>query len=395
MAEPAVLVVNTGSSSVKFGVYAVSGGTLGPCLIRGAVRDLAADRSIDLAGPDDICAAVRPALVSADREPERVVASLADALAKTSDRVDIRAAGHRVVHGGLDHVGPARLDAPAMERLKGLSPLAPSHQPHNLAGVRAIASVWPDLPQSASFDTAFHRTQPHIAQIYALPKALTQEGVVRYGFHGLSYAYMATRLPQLAGPIGRRRVIVAHLGSGASLCAMKDGQSVASTMGFTALDGLPMGTRCGDLDPGVVLHLLKNRGLSVAEVEALLYRESGFLGVSGESADVRDLLASGSDDAKMALDLFAYRVARDVGSLVSALGGLDMLVFTAGVGENAPEIRRMVSTRLGWAGVALDETANETGQQVISGVQSSVRLLVVKTDEESVIARETAATCLA
>jgi acetate kinase len=300
------------------------------------------------------------------------------------------AAGHRVVHGGEAFAAPVRVDAAVLAKLEELVPLAPLHQPHNLAAIRAMAALRPGLPQVACFDTAFHRTQPRLAQIFALPRELTGQGIKRYGFHGLSYEYISGALAGYMGDGARGRVIVAHLGNGASLCALRDGISVATTMGFSTLDGLVMGTRGGNLDPGVLVYLLR-QGWDVARIENLLYRESGLLGVSGMSSDMRDLLASADAHAQEAVALFAYRIMREIGSLAAALGGLDALVFTGGIGERAAPVRSAVCEQLAWLGVALDTAANDKAGPCITQPQSKVSAWVIPTDEELVIVRHTLA----
>jgi acetate kinase len=294
-----------------------------------------------------------------------------------------------VVHGGGHFSAPVRVDGGVLEELERLVPLAPLHQPHNLAPIRSLARRMPDLPQVACFDTAFHRTQPSVAQAYALPRALSESGIRGYGFHGLSYEYIARALPEVLGDTADGRVIVAHLGNGASLCGMRARRSVETTMSFSALDGLPMGTRVGDLDPAVVLYLIVERGMSPEDVSTLLYTRSGLLGLSGVSSDVRELIASPAPRARFALEFFAYRIAREVGALAGALGGLDGLVFTAGIGERAAPVRADVCARLTWLGVRLDEAANRGHGQRISTADSRVGVFVVPTDEEAVIARHT------
>lgn len=290
------------------------------------------------------------------------------------------AAGHRIVHGGLRHAEPVRLDAEVIGGLERLVPLAPAHQPRALACIRTVGETWSGLPQVACFDTAFHRTQDRLAQIYPLPRALTEEGLVRFGFHGLSYAHVARLFPQ-------GRVLAAHLGHGASLCAIRDGHSVATTMGFTTLDGLMMGTRCGAVDPGLVLYLIRERGLSPDSVADLLNERSGLLGVSGISDDVRVLEASAAPEAREALDLFAYRVVREAGSLIAALGGLDTLVFTGGIGEHAAQVRTAICRGLAFAGVSLDEAANARGVESVGNHRAAVEIRIVPADEEREIAR--------
>jgi acetate kinase len=303
----------------------------------------------------------------------------------------VAALGHRVVHGGPRHTAPARVTPALLDELAALESLAPLHQPHNLAPIRATLAKAPALPQVACFDTAFHHTMPAVAQAFAIPYALAEKGVRRYGFHGLSYEYIASRLPDLAPELAGGRVVVAHLGNGASLCALQAGRSIATTMGFSALDGLPMGTRCGELDPAVVLHLLRQEGMTPAAVEDLLYRRSGMLGLSGVSSDFRDLLASPEPRARFALELFVHRVARGVGALAAALGGLDGIVFTAGVGENAAPIRAAVCDACRWLGVDLDPEANAAHGPRISRPGGRVAVHVIPTDENLMIARHTRA----
>lgn len=297
----------------------------------------------------------------------------------------LAAVGHRVVHGGRDFIAPVRVTEKILQSLEVLTPLAPLHQPHNLAPIRTLLALRPNLPQVACFDTAFHHTQPTVATRFALPRAYEAEGVRRYGFHGLSYEYIAGQLAKQSPELFRGRVIVAHLGNGASLCAMRNGRSIDTTMGFTALDGLMMGTRCGTLDAGVILYMQQQKQLSVKQVEHVLYQESGLLGVSGISSDMRDLLASTEPQAKEAIELFVYRIGREAAALAGSLGGLDGLVFTAGIGEHAAEIRAAVCERLAWLGVALDAAANRRHAQCISAPESRVKVLVVPTDEEAMI----------
>ncbi len=301
----------------------------------------------------------------------------------------IVAVGHRVGHGGRQFTGPVLVNAEVLAALQALIPLVPLHQPHNLAAIEAVARHAPQLPQVACFDTAFHRSQPAVAQAFALPRRYAEEGVHRYGFHGLSYEYVAAALPAIDPRAAAGRTIVAHLGNGASMCALQGGRSVATTMGFSALDGLPMGTRCGALDPGLLLYLMDRHGLGARALEKLLYRESGLLGVSGISSDMRALLASPDPHAAEAIDLFVYRIGRELGSLAAALGGLDALVFTGGIGENAAAIRARVCRGAAWLGLDLDEAANEAGGPRISAAGSRAAAWVVPTNEELMIARHT------
>jgi acetate kinase len=301
----------------------------------------------------------------------------------------ISAVGHRVVHGGARLFGPVRVDPVTLEALDALVPLAPLHQPHNLAAIRAVEERAPSVPQVACFDTAFHRTQAPAAQAFALPRRFADEGIFRYGFHGLSYEYVAGSLAHLAPAAAKGRTVVAHLGNGASMCAMQAGRSVATTMSFTALDGLVMGTRCGSLDPGVVLYLLERHRMSVSALERLLYEESGLLGVSGGSSDMRELLSRSDAAAAEAIELFVYRIARELGSLAAALHGLDAVVFTGGIGENAAPIRARVCRDAEWLGLEMDEEANGRHGPCITRPGSRVEAWVVPTDEELMIARHT------
>ncbi len=301
----------------------------------------------------------------------------------------IVAGGHRVGHGGMQFTCPVLVTPRVLEALKALIPLAPLHQPHNLGAIEAASRRAPQIPQVACFDTSFHTTQPPVAQLYALPRRFAQEGVRRYGFHGISYEYIASALPGIDARAAGGRTVVAHLGNGASMCALKDGKSVATTMGFSALDGLPMGTRCGALDPGVLLYLMDRHDMNARGLERLLYQQSGLLGVSELSSDMRALLESKDPRAAEAIDLFIYRIGRELGSLAAALGGLDALVFTGGIGEHAAPIRARVCRDAAWLGVELDEAANNTGGPHISTNNSCVAAWVVPTNEELMIARHT------
>jgi acetate kinase len=305
-------------------------------------------------------------------------------------RVD--AIGHRVVHGGIRFTAPVVVTPSVLRDLQALVPLAPLHQPHNIAGIEAAEAAFPGVPQVACFDTAFHRTHPFTADVYAIPRKLYEDGVRRYGFHGLSYEFIAGRLRQVAPIEAAGRTIVAHLGNGASMCALKDGRSVASTMGFTALDGLPMGTRCGQLDPGVVLYLMASRGMTAEAISAMLYNESGLKGLSELSNDMRTLEASDDARSRDAIAYFVAAVQRATGSLAAALRGVDAIVFTGGIGENSVRIRQLVLEGLDWLGITVDQAANERGAELISAPGSGVKVFVLKTDEEQMIARHTRAT---
>lgn len=312
---------------------------------------------------------------------------LLDWIARKFPSLTIVAAGHRIVHGGCAYAEPVLLTPDVLDALTAIVPLAPDHQPFNLAGVRIAAEHWSEIPQIGCFDTAFHRTQPRIAQLYGLPRELTNDGIIRFGFHGLSYEHIAETLPAHAGARADGRVIVAHLGHGASMCALVGRKSQATSMGFTALDGLIMGRRCGALDPGVILHLMRTRNMNADEIEELLSRKSGLLGVSGLSSDMRVLLKSDNPHAKEAVDLFVYRAAREIGALAAIVGGLDILVFTGGIGENAAEIRARLSSACAWLGAKIDDKENEKGVARISADRSAVDIFVLPTDEERVIAQ--------
>ncbi len=383
--DQGILVINAGSSSIKFAVFTDGGLPEPKLLFKGQMEGLGSDPSFQVKD------AIGQKFDERDEWPRGSPLNHAGALRyilgwleECASDIKIEAAGHRVVHGGLVYDRAARIDERVIADLEQLTPLAPLHQPHNLAAIRALAEVAPGLPQVACFDTAFHRTQPRVAQLFALPRALIESGVRRYGFHGLSYEYIAYRLPHYAPEA--RKVVVAHLGSGASMCALHDGRSIESTMGFTAVDGLPMGTRTGAMDPGVVLYLMQDRGYDAKTIEKLLYKESGLLGVSGLSNDMRDLLESGDSHAAEAVELFVYHVGKHLGALASALEGLDALVFTAGIGENSAPIRERVCRRAEWLGVRMDEEANRHGVSRISTAASPVPVWVIPTNEELMIA---------
>jgi acetate kinase len=382
-----LLVLNAGSSSIKFALFAVA--SLSRAQIQGTISGLGATPAFE--ARDEAGRMLPGQLPATALNHDAALAWLFDWLREHGDG-PLVAAGHRVVHGGERFAEPVLITAEVYAALEQLVPLAPLHQPHNLAAIRALMTLQPRLPQVACFDTAFHRTQDTLAQSFALPREITASGVKRYGFHGLSYDYIAGVLPRHLGTRADGRVIVAHLGNGASLCAMRDRKSVATTMGFTALDGLMMGTRCGAIDPGVLLYLMREKALSADQIEDLLYRRSGLLGVSGSSSDMRELLTSPAPEAKEALDLFCYRAVREIGSLAAALGGLDALVFTAGIGERAHQVRARICEDLSWLGVALNDNANRAHHTHISSEQSRVALCVIATNEEAVIARHTART---
>ena len=383
--EQGILVINAGSSSIKFAVFTDGGRPEPVLLFKGQMEGLGSDPSFQVKD------ATGRKIDERDEWPRGSTLNHAGALRyilgwleECASDIEIVAAGHRVVHGGLDYDRAVRLDEDVIADLEQLVPLAPLHQPHNLAAIRALAEVAPKLPQVACFDTAFHRTQPRVAQLFALPRALTESGVRRYGFHGLSYEYIAHRLPDTLPEA--RKVVVAHLGSGASMCALLDGRSIESTMGFTAVDGLPMGTRTGGMDPGVVLYLMQDRGYDAKGLEKLLYKESGLLGVSGVSNDMRDLLESDDPHAAEAVELFVYHIGKHLGALASTLGGLDAVIFTAGIGENAPIVREQVCLGAKWLGIRLDPEANRRGGPRISSEDSPIPVWVIPTNEELMIA---------
>jgi len=381
-----IAVLNAGSSSIKFALY--EAGRDGALLFRGQVERLGLE-------PRLMARNAAGEVVLERRWPKGGLdhhGATAEILKLERDLLAGRpviAFGHRVVHGGLDFAAPTRIDAGVMAKLMRLVPLAPLHQPHNLAPIEAIAAAAPHLPQIACFDTAFHRSQPAIAQAFALPRELSAAGVRRYGFHGLSYDYIVSRLRETAPQIADSRLIIAHLGNGASLCAVHEGRSVASTMGFTAVDGLMMGTRTGSLDPGVILYLMQERGLDAKGIEDLLYRRSGLLGVSGVSSDMRTLRQSAAPEATEAIALFVYRIVREAGSLAAAMGGVDAMVFTAGIGENDGDTRAEVAEGCHWLGLELDRGLNGHAARCISTATSRVSVWIIPTDEERMIARYT------
>jgi acetate kinase len=381
-----VLTLNAGSSTVKFAVFALCEAR--PTLhLRGIIEDVGRHPTLKLHAADGALIEDRdwPA-AAAGWAPEAFAADILECVERRVGESRIRAAGHRIVHGGPDFAGPVRIDGEVLARLDALSALAPLHQPHNLAMVRAVVRLRPAWIHAACFDTGFFRDLPQTARRVPIPREWEARGVRRYGFHGLSYAYLSRRLAELK-PVGEpRRVVFAHLGSGASLCACLDGAPVETTMGFSPLDGVVMSTRCGTIDPGVLLHLSRSAGLGADEIEDLLYHRSGLLGVSGVSGDMRDLLASPAPEAAEAVDLFVYRVVQQIGALAASLGGLDALVFSAGIGENSPEIRARVCQALEWMGVRLDPAANQAGPGEIGEPQSSVSVWVIPTDEEAILA---------
>jgi acetate kinase len=389
MSMDTVLVINAGSSSVKFQVFAIESGAP-KRLVKGQMEGIRTRPKLRAEGGDG-----KP-LIEQAYAPEQVpdvAAALQTAGAWLRDAHSLEpvAVGHRVVHGGPDYHRAVFIDAEVLARLESYVPLAPLHQPNNLAPIRVLLSQYPGLPQIACFDTAFHRGHDPVVDHYAIPEYLYRDGVRRYGFHGLSYEYVASHLRSVAPGIAASRVIIGHFGSGASMCALLNGRSIESTMGFTALDGLPMGTRSGQLDPGVVLYLFEQAKMRSEEVRSLLYGGCGLIGLSGVSSDVRELDKSSNPRAHFALDYFAYRVGLYAGQLAAALGGVDAFVFTAGIGENSASMRSRIVERLAWLGAILDPQANETGKLAIAKPTSRIGLFIVPTDEELMIARHTLA----
>ncbi len=387
----AIAVLNAGSSSLKFSLFGERGDEL-ELIARGQAEGLYTTPRFAAKGRDGKTLGEKSwaegTKLGHDGALGHLVAFVRSELGGDHKLVGI---GHRVVHGGLEYSRPVRVDAKVLAALEKYIPLAPLHQPHNLAPIRAMLERAPELPQIACFDTAFHRAQPEVAQAFALPRSITDRGVRRYGFHGLSYEYIAGAFPAHDAKAAAGRVVVLHLGNGSSMCAMANGHSVASTMGFTAVDGLPMGTRCGNLDPGVILYLFDEMKMDARAVEKLIYQQSGLLGVSGISSDMRALLGSDEPAAKAAIDLYVYRIGRELGSLTAALGGLDAIVFTAGIGENSAVLRERVCRDARWLGVELDPAANEKGGPRISSAASRVSVWAIPTNEELMIARHTRA----
>ena len=389
MTKDGVLVLNAGSSSLKFAVFrgVPTDGEDGQILFRGQVSGIGSDPAFS-ASPETACANLGKSIATV-RDHRDAIDFALNWINRCAGDVKLLGVGHRVVHGGPDRRRPALVTPDLLRELDVLSSLAPHHQPHNLAAIRAVAAVAPDLPQVACFDTAFHATQDPLARLLPLPKSLREQGLQRYGFHGLSYEYVASAAPAFNNGCLPGRMIIAHLGNGASLCAVRDGNSVATSMGFSTLDGLLMGTRSGGIDPGALLHLMRVHGMDEAALSGLLYDESGLLGVSGISADMRVLLASRKPEAEQAVDLFVYTLMRAIGSMAAALEGVDALIFTGGIGEHAGEIRRRVCRRLGWLGIDFDPVANEAHGPLISTPGSRVSAWVIPTNEEWVIARHT------
>ncbi len=384
-----LLVINAGSSSIKFSIYQKAISFPLRVEATGQIDGIGSQPGFTV--KDAQGAVLTDCLLSADEVHNHAgaIIIIRSWLLEYIRDGALLAVGHRVVHGGQHYFAPILIDEKVLIDLESLIPLAPLHQPHNLAAIRALLEIMPTLPQVACFDTAFHRTQPDVAQRCALPRRFADVGVRRYGFHGLSYEYIVSVLPELDATLAKARIIVAHLGNGASLCAIQSGRSIATTMGFSPLDGLVMGTRCGSLDPGVLLYLMDHHNMDAHALEQLLYYQSGLLGVSGISNDMRSLLDSDDPQAKEAIDLFVYRAGREIGSLVAALGGLDALIFTGGIGEHSAEIRAKICRQAEWLGLELDDSANEAGVIRISAPDSKISTWIVNTDENLMIAQHT------
>lgn len=379
MTSGAILTINAGSSSIKFSIY--SAGEEPMQRVRGEVEDIGDNAILEIAGHGG---GTRRAEIGRAGH-EAALTAILDHADEFLDGQSVTGIGHRVVHGGVDFAKPVRLDDATIARLTDLEPLAPLHQPHNLAAVRAARSAFPDAVQIACFDTAFHRAHPWVNDTFALPREWYDRGVRRYGFHGLSYEYVSGEIARIAPELQHGRVVIAHLGNGASMCAVRDGKSVASTMGFTALDGLPMGTRCGQLDPGVLLYMMDHEKMTSDQITDLLYRKSGLKGLSGMTNDMRELEASDRPEAAEAIDYFVFRIRRELGAMTASQGGIDALVFCGGIGENSALVRRKVCEGMEWLGIAIDETANaENALELATG---KTRVMVIRTDEERVIAR--------
>jgi acetate kinase len=383
-----ILTLNAGSSSIKFALFEVD---LDPIeSVHGQIEGLGTATPHLAAEQDGKTIANEQVEAAKATDHEAALDLVLALLERTIGKTAIEAVGHRVVHGGVEFSESVVLDGGSLVALEKLCPLAPLHQPHNLSGVRAAQRAFPKALQVGCFDTAFHRAHPWVNDTYALPRELYDQGIRRYGFHGLSYEYIVGRMKEIAPLYERGRVVVMHLGNGASMCAIRDGQSIDSSMGLTALDGLPMGTRCGQLDPGVVLYLLQEKGMNVDQITDLLYKRSGLKGLSGLSQDMRELEAAGTREAAQAIDYFVLRIRREIGAMAAILSGLDAVVFCGGIGENAWRIRERVCQGFEWLGIELDDIRNQTGETVVSSDRSRVRVFVIKTDEETMIARHTA-----
>lgn len=384
-----LLVINAGSSSIKFTIYQTDTSYELIADVAGQIEGIGGQPSLTVKNPDGVVLINRTLTVDEAPNHREAITIIRTWLREYFAGGILLAVGHRVVHGGQHYSAPVLINATVLAELETLVPLAPLHQPHNLATIRALLETMPSLPQVACFDTAFHCTQPTVAQRFAIPRRFAEEGIRRYGFHGLSYAYIASILPTLEPTLADARIIVAHLGSGASLCALHRGRSIATTMGFSPLDGLVMGTRCGSIDPGVLLYLMDRHSMDARALEQLLYHQSGLLGVSGISNDMRTLLASDNPHAQEAIELFVYRTGREIGSLAAALGGLDALIFTGGIGEYSAEIRAKVCHQAAWLGLELDDLANEAAATHISTLNSKLSAWIVPADENQMIAHHT------
>lgn len=385
MSAPTILVLNAGSSSLKFALYDTAAHGSPKEFCRGEVSGITSEARLTIKGSGE-AGAQRTVSTSAP-DHECALQTVVEHLKASFPDLKIAAVGHRIVHGGPDFDKPVILSSDIIRRLEALIPLAPLHQPHNLAAIRAVESAFGVIPQIACFDTAFHRHHPWVNDTFALPRSFYEEGIRRYGFHGLSYEFVSTRLAETNPALSEGRVVIAHLGNGASMCALRAGRSIASTMGFTALDGLPMGTRCGQLDPGVVLYLLEEKGMSARDIADLLYTKSGLRGLSGVSHDMRALEASMEPEAQEAIDYFVFRIRRELGAMAAALGGLDALIFTGGIGENSPHIRAKVTDDMSWLGLGIDPRRNASDDQDITSSGAACGTLVLPTNEEIVIAR--------
>ncbi len=385
----AIAVINAGSSSIKFSIFLCGEGEELQLLCTGQTEGIGVAPTFAVKDANKKLMSEKKWENSPEINHDYLMGHIIQWARDTFQDIQLKAVGHRVVHGGPIYSAPVVVNESAVKALEQFIPLAPLHQPHNLRPIRTIAQKNPSVVQVACFDTAFHTTNPRVAQTFAIPRALTEEGVKRYGFHGLSYEYISRKFPEIAPDIAKGRVAVAHLGSGASMCALQNGKSIASTLGFSALDGLPMGTRTGVLDPAVVLYLLQEKKMTPSEIETMLYKKSGLLGVSGISNDMRVLLESDDPKAKEAVDLFVYRINRELGSLMAALGGLDALVFTAGIGENSPEIREQICKAAAWTGLRINSEANRNRATCISTANSPVSAWVIPTNEELMIATHT------
>jgi acetate kinase len=385
-----LLVINAGSSSIKFAIFQNDASSAQLVTdAAGQIEGIGSKPSFTVKDPLDVVLVDRTLSIDEVRNHTDAIIIIRAWLEDYLSHGTLLSVGHRVVHGGQHYSAPILIDATVLAELENLVPLAPLHQPHNLATIRALLETMSSLPQVACFDTAFHRTQPDVAQRFAIPRHFAEEGIRHYGFHGLSYEYITSVLPTVEPTLADARIIVAHLGSGASLCAVHGGRSIATTMGFSPLDGLVMGTRCGNLDPGVLLYLMDHYGMDVRALEHLLYHQSGLLGVSGISNDMRALLASDDPHALEAVELFVYRAGREIGSLAMALGGLNALIFTGGIGEHSSVIRAKICHQIAWLGLELDETANEAAATCISKPSSKLSAWIVPTDENRMIAHHT------